>query len=167
MDIIFFRHGVAVDRPDWDGSDSERPLTEEGTERTKSASRGLRKVEPRPDTILSSPLVRARQTAEIAKQELGLDAKIEITEDLTPEADPDRLVARLNKFEDSSVVLCVGHEPHISTTVSAMISRRAAASLEIKKAGACCVRYSGQPRSGKGTLLWLIPAKVLRTLGER
>jgi phosphohistidine phosphatase len=167
MDVIFFRHGVAVDREDWDGPDSDRPLTEDGNERTKLASRGLRKLEPTPTVILSSPFVRAKQTAEIAKEELALDAKIEFTEDLIPEAGPDRLLARLAKFDQNSVVLCVGHEPHISTAVSAMICRLSTTSLEIKKAGACCVRYSAQPRAGKGTLLWLIPAKILRAVGSR
>lgn len=167
MDIIFLRHGVAVDREDWDGAESDRPLTEDGTERTKLSCRGLHKVEPRPNILLSSPLVRARQTAEIAKEELALDAKMELTDDLSPEAAPDRLLARLAKFEQDSVILCVGHEPHISTTVSVMTARKPVVSFEIKKAGACCVRYSAQPRPGAGTLLWLIPAKVLRALGER
>jgi phosphohistidine phosphatase len=92
---------------------------------------------------------------------------MELTDDLTPEAGPDRLLGRLAKFEQDSVILCVGHEPHISTTVSTMICRKSVVSMEIKKAGACCVGYSGPPRRGTGRLLWLLPAKALRVLGGR
>jgi len=165
MEVIFFRHGIAVDQAQWKGDDAGRPLTPEGAERTKLAARGLQTLKVRPDVLLSSPLVRAKQTAELVKQELDSTAKIEVVDDLSPEAAPERLLTRLEAYADDSVVLCVGHEPHLSTTMSAMISGKTAASLEMKKSAACALHFAGQPQAGAGTLLWLIPPKVLRVLG--
>ena len=117
--------------------------------------------------VYTSPLLRARGTAEIAKKGLITDAKVELADELTPSAAPDQLIARLADLADKPVVLCVGHEPHLSTTISAMVSGKIAASLEVKKAGACCIRFTGIPKAGAGTLLWLLPPKVLRLIAAR
>jgi phosphohistidine phosphatase len=165
MEVVFLRHGPAEDREEWKSDDRDRPLTAEGFERTKAAVRGLRTLKIRPNAILSSPLLRALETAEIAMKGLGTDAKVEIADELGPAASPDRIIARLGELADKPVVLCVGHEPHLSTTASAMISGKTAASLEMKKAGACCIRFTGPPKAGAGTLLWLLPPKSLRAIG--
>jgi phosphohistidine phosphatase len=167
MEVVFLRHGLAADREGWKGDDEARPLTAEGTERTKEAVQGLRALKVRPDVILSSPLLRARETAEIAKKGLLADAKLELADELIPSAAPDQLIARLADLADKSVVLCVGHEPHISTTLSAMVSGKTAASFEVKKAGACCIRFTGIPKAGAGTMLWLLPPKFLRLIAAR
>jgi phosphohistidine phosphatase len=167
MELVFLRHGVAADGADWKGDDADRPLTEDGIARTREVVRGLRAMKIRPDVILSSPLLRARETAEIARKGLLADVKVEVADELESAASPDRLLARLANWADKPLVLCVGHEPHISTTISAMISGKTAASVEVKKAGACAIRFSGIPKSGAGTLLWLLPPKFLRLLGDR
>jgi len=167
MELVFLRHGLAVDREEWKGEDESRPLTAEGVERTKEVVRGLRALKVRPNVILSSPLLRARETAEIAKKGLSSDAKVELVDELTPSAAPDRVIARLADLAGKPVVLCVGHEPHLSTTISAMVSGKIAASFELKKAGACCIRFAGIPKAGAGTLLWLLPPKFLRLIAAR
>jgi phosphohistidine phosphatase len=167
MELIFLRHGLAVDPEEWKGDDADRPLTAEGVDRTKDVVRGLRTLKVRPDVILSSPLLRARETAEIAKKGLITDAKVELAEELAPAASPDWLIRRLADLADKPVVLCVGHEPHISTTISAMVSGKMAATFEVKKAGACCIRFTGAPKTGAGTLLWLLPPKFLRVIAGR
>src|SRR5438132_8138878 len=167
MELVFLRHGQAADREDWKGDDADRPLTAEGVDRTKEVVRGLRALKVRPDVILSSPLLRARETGEIAKKGLITDAKVELAEELAPAASPDRLISRLGDLADKPVVLCVGHEPHISTTLSAMVSGKTAASFDIKKAGVCCIRFTGIPKAGTGTLLWLLPPKFLRMVAAR
>jgi len=167
MELIFLRHGLAVDQEEWKGAEADRPLTAEGTERTRDVVRGLRTLKVRPDVILASPLLRARETAEIAKKGLVTDAKVDLVEELAPAASPDRLIGRLADFADKPVVLCVGHEPHISTTISAMVSGKTAATFEVKKAGACCIRFTGAPKAGTGTLLWLLPPKFLRVIAGR
>ncbi len=150
MELVFLRHGVAADREEWKGDEADRPLTAEGADRTKDVVRGLRTLKVRPDVILSSPLLRARETAEIAKKGLITDAKVELADELTPAASPDWLIGRLADLADKPVVLCVGHEPHISTTISAMVSGKTAAAFEVKKAGACCIRFTGAPKTGAG-----------------
>ncbi len=167
MEVVFLRHGLAADQQDWKGDDADRPLTEEGADRTKDAVRGLKALKVKPDVILASPYLRARETAEIAKKGLAATVKIVLAEDLIPAASPDRLIARLGDLADKPVVLCVGHEPHISTTLSAMVSGKTASSIEVKKAGACCIRFTGIPKAGAGTLLWLLPVKFLRVIGNR
>jgi phosphohistidine phosphatase len=167
MELVFLRHGLAADREEWKGEDEARPLTTEGVDRTKDAVQGLRTLKVRPDAILSSPLLRARETAEIAKKGLITDAKVELADELTPSAAPDQLIARLTDLADKPVVLCVGHEPHISTTISAMVSGKTAATFDVKKAGACCIRFTGIPRAGAGTMLWLLPPKFLRIIAAR
>ena len=164
MELVFLRHGVAADREDWKGDDADRPLTADGADRTKEVVRGLKALKIKPDVILSSPLLRARETAEIAKKGLITGAKVELAEELAPAASPDRLIARLGDHADKPVVLCVGHEPHISSTISAMVSGKTAAAFDVKKAGACCVRFTGIPKAGAGTLLWLLPPKFLRVI---
>jgi phosphohistidine phosphatase len=167
MEVVFLRHGLAADREEWKGTDEDRPLTAEGVDRTKEVVRGLRALKVRPDAILSSPLLRARETAEIAKKGLITDAKVELADELTSSAAPDQLIARLTDLAEKPVVLCVGHEPHISTTISAMVSGRTAASFDVKKAGACCIRFTGIPKAGAGTMLWLLPPKFLRLIATR
>ena len=167
MELVFLRHGLAVDKEEWKGEDEARPLTAEGVERTKEVVRGLRALKVCPDVILSSPLLRARETAEIAKKGLSSDAKVELADELTPSAAPDGLIPRLANLAEKPVVLCVGHEPHLSTTISAMVSGKTAASFEVKKAGACCIRFTGIPKAGAGTLLWLLPPKILRLIAAR
>ncbi len=167
MELVFLRHGLAVDQEEWKGDEADRPLTAEGTERTREVVRGLRTLKVRPDVILASPLLRARETAEIAKKGLVTDAKVDLVEELAPAASPDRLIGRLADLADKPVVLCVGHEPHISTTISAMVSGKTAATFEVKKAGACCIRFTGAPKAGTGTLLWLLPPKFLRVIASR
>src|SRR6266508_1369653 len=167
MELVFLRHGLAADREEWKGDDADRPLTAEGADRTKDVVRGLRTLKVRPDVILSSPLLRARETAEIAKKGLMTDAKVELADEMTPAASPDWLIGRLADLADKPVVLCVGHEPHISTTISAMVSGKMDATFEVKKAGACCIRFTGAPKTGVGTLLWLLPPKFLRVIADR
>jgi phosphohistidine phosphatase len=166
MEVIFFRHGIAVDQEEWGGDDEDRPLTKAGAGSTKLAAQGLRTLKVQPDVILSSPLVRARQTAEIVQEALGVKSKIEVVDDLVPNAPPERLFTRLRQFPDDSVVLCVGHEPHLSTTISASMSGKTAAAIAMKKAAACAVLFAEQPQAGAGKLIWLIPPKALRLLGS-
>jgi phosphohistidine phosphatase len=167
MELVFLRHGAAADREDWKGDDADRPLTADGADRTKEVVRGLKALKVKPDAILSSPLLRARETAEIAKKGLLTDTKVELSEELAPAASPDRLITRLGDLADKPVVLCVGHEPHISSTISAMVSGKTAAAFDVKKAGACCIRFTGIPKVGAGTLLWLLPPKFLRVIAGR
>ena len=82
MDVILFRHGIAVDAENWKADDATRPLTPEGSVRTKQGAHGLSRLKVQPDHVFSSPLVRARQTADLVKAQLALKIKIELVDDL-------------------------------------------------------------------------------------
>lgn len=165
MRVVLVRHGPAVDRDDPAcPPDPERPLTQEGRERTRAAAAGLRALGMRPDLVLTSPYVRAAQTAEIVCGALGLGAP-EVTEHLLPGADPIALARHLRSRGEAEV-LCTGHEPHLGLMLGCLVEGRAVTDsfADLKKAGAACVDAE-HPGTEPGTLLWLLPPRVLRRLG--
>ena len=165
MLLYLLRHGIAIDREDPEcPPDAERPLTSEGIEKTREVARGLRKLGVKPDLILSSPLVRAIQTAEIAAVELSYaKEKIRRTAALEPEADPAELLKEISRLKKDEV-LCAGHAPHLDEMIAQAVGVRAAFT-SLKKAGAACLELDS-PAASRGTLLWLFPPRVLRQLGE-
>ena len=165
MLLYLLRHGVAIDRDDPEcPPDAERPLTREGVEKTRLAARGLRKLGVKPDLILSSPLLRAVQTAELAAVELGYaKEKIRRTSALESEADPAELLKELPRGKKCEV-LCTGHAPHLDEMIAQAVGVRVAFT-GLKKAGAACLEF-GSAAASRGVLLWLMPPKVLRQLGE-
>jgi phosphohistidine phosphatase len=163
--VVLLRHGIAVDREDPAcPPDPERPLTPEGVARTKAAARGLRAIGVRPDAILTSPYVRAVQTAEIAARVLG-DAEPESCDHLLPAGDPAAMAASLRARPETEV-LCAGHEPNLSLLLAHLVHGGATEDLfaGLKKAGAACVETE-RPGTSVGELLWLLPPSILRRLG--
>jgi phosphohistidine phosphatase len=165
MLLYLLRHGVAIDREDPEcPPDPERFLTREGVEKTRQVARGLRKLGVKPDLILSSPLVRAVQTAEIAAAELSYPKeKIRRTELLEPDGDPAELMKEISGWKKEEV-LCAGHAPQLDEMIAHAVGVRAAFT-SLKKAGAACLEFHS-PAASRATLLWLMSPKVLRSLGE-
>ena len=167
MRVVLLRHGIAMDRDDPAcPADPDRPLTREGVERTREAVAGLRAIGVRPEAVLSSPYVRAWQTAEIACE--GLDAKgPERCTQLLPAADPKALAALL-RGRSAGEILCAGHEPNLSLVLAHLVlgSDAGEAFAGLKKAGAACVETE-TPGTAPGDLVWLVPPRVLRRLGEK
>jgi phosphohistidine phosphatase len=163
MLIYLFRHGIAVDREDPDcPPDFERYLTDKGKERTRAAARGLAALGVAPERILSSTYVRARETAEIAAEELGIDpTAIELTEALVPEAGPQRILREAAKLGVESV-MCTGHAPNLDLVVAEAVGHELAPFTSLKKAGVACLDVDEHG----GQLLWLLPPKVLRALSR-
>lgn len=166
MLLYLLRHGVAVDReaPDCP-PDPQRPLTREGSEKARLAIAGLRRLGVKPGTIVSSPLLRAMQTAEIAAELLGhAKDKIRRTPALEPSADPADLLRELAKMK-AEEVLCAGHAPHLDELIAHAVGARTPFT-SLKKSGAACLEFESFA-AGRGMLLWLYPPKVLRCLGEK
>lgn len=161
MRVYLMRHGQAQDRDSPDcPPDPDRPLTEEGTDRTRQAVRGLVRLDVTPDLVLTSPYLRARQTADIAVAVLGLKADFLLeTQALTPAADPDQILAELRR-RNPRQALCVGHLPHLDRAISRMLGLTSDIT-SLKKAGVACVEL---PSRGHGTLIWLTTPKLLRKL---
>jgi len=166
MQVYFLRHGIAFPRSDPDcPPDHERSLTGEGRERTTLSARGLGSLGVKPDVIWSSPLARARETAEIVCEVLGLEPDaIHVTAALEPARDPEDVFAELSEAGCASA-LCVGHAPHLDLAISHAINSGWGAVTQLKKAGAAALEWDAS--TGHGELLWLLPARALRRLGSK
>jgi phosphohistidine phosphatase len=155
--LYFLRHGQAAGRTEWQGEDAARPLTADGKQRVQREGVALRALGLDLDRILTSPLLRAQQTAEIVASALGLSAKLTTDPRLAPGFGPARLKALLAAHRGAAALLLVGHEPDFSETVSHLIG---GARLEVKKGGLALVELA-DPAALEGQLVWLIPPKVL------
>jgi phosphohistidine phosphatase len=165
MILYIVRHGTAVDRTDPDAPpDPERPLTRKGIEKTRAAMLGLREQGIKPDVLITSPFLRAAQTAEIAAETLGYPReKIQRTNGLVPSAEAAELWKELSKTKSKSV-MCFGHAPNVDLVIaSALGSRMLVTSL--KKSGVACLEM-GSVNPPKGQLVWLLQPKMLRKLRD-
>lgn len=161
-EIYLVRHAVAAERGDAWPDDTKRPLTAEGMARMEKAARGLARMEVGFDLILSSPLVRARQTADVLAAEFDPPPPIINTDALAPGAEYADLVAALQKHARKPRVALVGHEPDIGELAARLIGSRHA--IEFKKGGVCRIDLDEIPPNGPGDLRWLMPPKFLRAI---
>lgn len=163
MLIVLVRHGIAIDREDPQcPSDPKRFLTEEGIKKTRGAMRGLRALSLKLDVMITSPYLRAAETAEIAADELGFPAdKIRRSDSLLPGAAPSELLRELVKLRGEAV-MCFGHAPHLDLFIAHCLGGRSPLT-SLKKAGAACLEME-KLSTGAGELLWLLTAKALRQL---
>lgn len=165
MHIILFRHGPAgVQDPARWPSDVDRPLTPRGIERTRQAAHGLARLVNEVAFILTSPYQRAKQTAVILGEVLGV-ATVDTVDALASGASPRGMLAAIEKFHPERTVFLVGHEPDLGMLAGAMIG--AARALPLKKAGACEIMFEGAARAGSGNLAWHVPPRILRKLGGK
>jgi phosphohistidine phosphatase len=167
MRVILFRHGPAGTRdaarwPD----DGLRPLTSRGEERTYGAASGLARLEPEIRIILTSPLVRAVQTARALESVLE-DAKVETLAALRPGGSFREIIAALGRFADAESVALVGHEPELGKLAGTLVFG-APSALPLRKAGACAIRFEGSIRTGTGRIVWFLTPKMLwRQAGKK
>jgi phosphohistidine phosphatase len=168
MDLYLLRHGIAANAQD-SAPDGERPLTDKGNKRMRKAARGLRRLGVDCDAILTSPLARARQTADIVAAALGQEARLSVLDTLQPKSSTDELLASLHDYEHCGSLMMVGHEPSLSQLASVLLTGKKNAALEIalKKGGLCCLEVDGLPPRNPGILRSLLAPKQLRLLGTR
>lgn len=160
------RHGIAAERSQDDpDADDKRPLTHQGMDRTRKAVQGLAALKVAPQMVLTSPLLRAQQTAALAAEELGVSPKhVVVSEALLPDADPHLLFEALRDYKETEV-LCAGHAPHLDRVLGLALGASRQSVTLLKKAGAASlelVRYD-PPR---GRLVWLLEPGTLRRLGR-
>ena len=152
MQLYFLRHGEA-DWPHWTRPDDERPLTDFGKKEARQVAKLLDRLKVKPNVVVTSPLPRASQTAEVAAQQLK--TKLRQDKALEPGFGITELRTLL-KRHGSKVLMLVGHEPDFTSVISALTG----ASLKLSKAGVALVDFD--PETEKGRLLWLFPPKVSR-----
>ena len=167
MDCVLFRHGIAVERDEWEGPDADRPLTEYGAKRVRQVVAGLNRLDVQPTHVLSSPLIRAIETARIAHRSLRVGSAMRIVDELLPDAPPNRILSILRKLPLESRVMCIGHEPQLGMAASVLLSGRVSASFPLKKAGACLIELPIQAKPGQGVLRWWLTPSQLRAMGKR
>jgi phosphohistidine phosphatase len=164
MDVYLVRHAIAHERSHsrWP-KDALRPLTTAGKQRFRKAARGLAYVLPKSALLLTSPFVRARDTALILARVAKLRAPIEVSE--LASGKPAREAFELLRSRKRAAIVLVGHEPNLSIFLSAALAEdRASLKIEFKKGGAACVEFAGAIQPGGATLKWLMPPRALRAL---
>ncbi|MDQ1301006.1 MAG: phosphohistidine phosphatase [Chloroflexota bacterium] len=154
MRIYFLRHGEA-DWPAWQAPDGERPLTDRGIKELRIVAAGIADLKLEIGAILTSPLRRASQTAEIVAKALGMPTAIESA--LAPGFTPALLLALIEKHASRELLL-VGHEPDFSAAIRALTG----GDVKMAKAGFACVEII-YPQTTAGELIWLIPPKIFKT----
>lgn len=164
MDCILLRHGIAVPCEEWNGAESERPLTARGIAKTRKAVTGLKHLGFRPTHLLSSPYRRALETAQIVQAVFLLQPDIAVHGELLFGHPPTEIISLLQSLPDEACVMCVGHEPHLGHTASLMVAGKTTDGFSLKKAGACAISFDGKPKPGRGRLLWSMPPGILRQL---
>lgn len=161
MRLFFLRHGIA--EPGHGGlSDFDRQLTDEGRAELEEVAHGLRRLKIRPDRLLSSPLVRARQTAEAVAPALAVD--VEIADELRSGATFAAFQQLTRCYSADEALMFVGHEPDFSETAAALIGADGDG-LVLKKAGLIRVDLDGGFERGQGRLRWLLTPHQLALIG--
>lgn len=165
MRVYFIRHAIAVPH-DAPGvvDDAARELTREGIAKMRRQVRGLAKLKVHLDRLYTSPLVRARQTADIVADELGMTGNIRTMPALGPVGNFDRMIEQLAAHPSLQDVGLVGHRPSLMEMATRLISGLGTPVLQMKKGGVACVEVADLHAPVRGELLWLLTPKQLRGL---
>lgn len=169
MDCTLFlmRHGIAEDAGPG-VSDAERALTTAGGRKVARSAVGLRRLGARPEIILTSPLLRARQTAERLQQFIGHKPPIEIYQPLTPGHDPEEVLHELVAYRGLREIVLVGHQPDLGELASYLVSgTTTAVSFDVKKGSVIAIQVGTLPPRAPGLLCGFLTSKQLRLIGRR
>jgi phosphohistidine phosphatase len=159
--LLLVRHAAAVPSGTPGVPDDERPLTSEGAAKFRVAAKGLARIARRPDVLLTSPLPRARATADIAAKAFK---RIEPTvEPALAHGSVDQILTALGRRPSDATIAVVGHEPTLSMILARLLGAVDGERLAFKKGGAALVDLPDGP-SGGGRLVWFLKPKVLRAL---
>lgn len=165
MLLYIVRHGIAVDVGEQGvRTDRDRTLSATGRERTREAALGLARLNCRPQCVLTSPLVRAQETAAILARILTASPTFDIAEWLQPGVAATESRVYLESARSAAIML-VGHMPGVADMASLLLTgdeRRLR--LVFKKAAVCCLSFDDRPRVGSGCLKWLLQPGALRQL---
>ena len=159
--LFLIRHGIAAKRADVYPDDGKRPLTGRGVAGLRREARGLAALGVSIDQVLTSPLVRARQTAELMAADLG-GAPIANVASLAPGGKYSDVLDDLARYARRANIALVGHEPDISELERRLLGVRGA--MPFKKGAVCCIEFDALPPTGPGHLLWFATPQMLRRL---
>jgi phosphohistidine phosphatase len=162
LELYLIRHGVAADRGDEYPDDSKRPLTSDGVARLRKEAKALDLLGVTFEQILSSPLVRARQTADVFAEIMKAKPPVATTDALTPAGSPAAVIQELSKHMRKGSIALVGHEPNMGELAAHLIGAKVP--LPFKKGAIARIDFSVFPPKGKGQLAWFVTPRMLRKL---
>jgi len=158
MEIYVLRHGIAEDgKPG--GVDSDRRLTPPGKEKLRTVLQLARQGGVKPELILTSPYVRAVETADIAAREFDYKSRILTADALVPESDPAQVWDEIRAHQEAASVLLAGHEPLLSQVVAHLLGAPSLL-VDMKKAALVCVRVDHFGPAPRGVLRWMLVPKL-------
>jgi phosphohistidine phosphatase len=162
LELYLVRHGIAAERGDEYPDDSTRPLTSGGIARLKREAKALDALGVGFDVIISSPLVRAKQTADTLAESMKSRPSVILSDSLTPAGTPSAVFQELAKHMRKPRIALVGHEPNMGELAAKFIGARAP--LEFKKGAICRIDFEVFPPKGMGQLRWFLTPKMLREM---
>jgi phosphohistidine phosphatase len=167
MNLYIVRHAIAVQpgTPGYD-DDSQRPLTGKGRKKMERIVKGLRQLGVEFDLILTSPYVRARDTAEILASEFKMKDKIDFTDNLIPPGDFNQLVDEINEKHNVNSLALVGHEPMLSQIISWLTTGNTEARITLKKGGVCYLSANNLYEDHRAALEWLLTPALMVELSK-
>jgi phosphohistidine phosphatase len=163
MNLYLIRHAIAVEEYE---DDSQRPLTEKGKKKMRNIAKGLRTLGVELDLILSSPYVRAAETAEILGEVFKMKQEVQFSDNLVPMGDPALLIAEMNEKYAASSVALVGHEPFLTAFIGLLISENTSVDITLKKGGVCRLSADDLHHSHKASMDWLLTPGILIDISE-
>jgi phosphohistidine phosphatase len=167
MNLYIVRHAIAVARgtPGYD-DDSQRPLTDKGSKKMKKIVKGLRQFGIELNTILSSPYVRARDTAKILANEFNMVDQIRFTDNLIPPGDFKDLINEIQEKYDVESLALVGHEPMLGELISWLTTRNKGLQINFRKGGVCYLSADRLYQDHRATLEWLLTPALMVELSK-
>lgn len=168
MILYIIRHAIAAPAGQAGEDDSQRPLTDKGRRKMRKIAHGLKELEAQIDLILTSPYLRADQTARILAKTFGLKkSQVVPTENLTPAGYPDQLISEINeKYGEFQNIALVGHEPSLGNLASVLVAGDPTLALTLKKGGICRLSLESLQYARCAALDWLLFPSQLAELGD-
>jgi phosphohistidine phosphatase len=171
VDLYLVRHAPAFPK-DFDRwrHDGKRPLTPEGEEEFRLAARGLARMVPQVDVMLSSPARRAWQTAELLSELDSWPAPepLPVVAASRRRASPEKATLALGDYLEAKYVAVVGHRPRLQELAAYLLTgEEDGLEIKIRKGGVMCIRFDGAPAPGTGKLRWLLTPRALLSLADQ
>jgi phosphohistidine phosphatase len=166
LNVYLVRHAIAEERdPDGEADDASRRLTPHGIDRMRQVVRGLTAIGVELDAIWTSPLKRARATADLLAELPGFDGEIGVVEALNGSGVHNVLIESIAAFDGGENLALVGHEPDLGDLASILVCGSPEGLFRFKKGGAACIElFTDSPSPIRGELRWFLTPKLLRRL---
>ncbi len=162
LELYLIRHGVAAERGPEYPDDSKRPLTGSGLSKLRKAAKALNALDVGFDLIITSPLVRTKQTADVFADVLNAKPQVMSSDALAPAGTPAAVMQELTRHARKARIALVGHEPNLGELAARLIGARSP--IEFKKGGICRIDFDMLPPKGLGQLQWFLTPRVLRKI---